>query len=133
MPVEQWAFAVKGDPITQGSMSVFNGRIVHQKTRELTAWRNAIAVACRDVMDRPLEGAVLVEATFSLRAPATGKRRLPHVRPDIDKLARALLDGLTGPAFADDGQVVRLVCSKRYGIPGVSVRIVAVADPDLFD
>lgn len=114
-------------------MSVFNGRIVHQKTRELTAWRNAIGAACRDVMDTPLEGAVQVQAIFSLQAPRSGRRSLPHVRPDIDKLARALLDGLTGPAFADDGQVVRLSCTKRYGAPGVAVRISRVTDPALFD
>lgn len=114
-------------------MSVFQGRIVHQKTRQLTAWRTLIANECRSVMPEPLEGAVEVEADFALRPPKSGKRVLPHVRPDIDKLARAVLDGLTGPAFADDGQVVRLICTKRYGTPGATIRIAPVEDPALFD
>lgn len=132
MGVDQWSFDVQGDPITQGSMSVFNGRIVHQKTRQLNAWRNAIGSACSDVMAEQIEGAVEVEAVFSLKPPISGRRALPHVRPDIDKLARAVLDGLTGTAFADDGQVVRLVCTKRYGSPGASIRIARVTDPLLF-
>ena len=62
-----WQFTVPGTPITQGSMSVFNGRIVHQKSKQLTAWRNAIYQACAAVMDQPLTGAVEVEATFYLQ------------------------------------------------------------------
>ena len=128
-----WAFTVNGTPITQGSMSVFNGRIVHQKTKQLTAWRTAIYAACGDVMVEPLTGAVEVEATFTLQAPKSLRRAMPYVRPDIDKLARAVLDGLTGVAFGDDGQVVRLLCNKHYGEPGVHIRIRALTDEPLFE
>jgi Holliday junction resolvase RusA-like endonuclease len=41
--------------------------------------------------------------------------RRPAGRPDVDKLARAVLDGLTmGGAFTDDSQVVELQASKWY-------------------
>jgi hypothetical protein len=40
------------------------------------------------------------------------------VRPDLDKLVRAVLDALTGPVLADDGQVVLLSAGKFY--PGDS-------------
>ena len=113
------AFDVAGTPVPQGSMSVFNGRIVHQKSKQLTAWRNAIFIACRDVMN-PLEGAVEVSIIFMLEKPRTVIRREPHVKPDVDKLARAAMDGLTGAAFADDSQVTRLHVSKVYGVPGAS-------------
>jgi Holliday junction resolvase RusA-like endonuclease len=129
---ESWQFTVPGKPITQGSMSVFNGRVVHQKSKELTAWRNAVHAACAAVMDRPLTGAVQVEATFTLDKPKATRRTMPYVRPDIDKLARAILDGLTGIAFADDGQVTRLVCEKQYGIPGAHIRVSAIGVPPLF-
>jgi Holliday junction resolvase RusA-like endonuclease len=41
---------------------------------------------------------------------------LPTVKPDIDKLCRAILDALTdsGAIFDDDSQVVQLVASKNY-------------------
>lgn len=111
-------------------MSVFNGRVVHQKGKELTAWRNAINEACRDVMD-PLEGPVKVGITFMMPAPKSTSRRLPHVRPDIDKLARAALDGLTGAAFDDDGQVCDLRVKKVYGTPGAMFLIEGMHDETL--
>jgi Holliday junction resolvase RusA-like endonuclease len=47
---------------------------------------------------------------------------------DVDKLARSVLDSLTGVLFHDDAQVVHLVVSKDYGdAPGVRV---FVADAD---
>lgn len=118
-----WEFFVEGTPTPQGSMSVFNGRIVHQKPKELTAWRNAIGNACRGIME-PLSGPVEVDITFMLSKPRTVTRKQPHVRPDVDKLARAVLDGLTGTAFHDDAQVVRLTARKIYGgIPGAMIVI----------
>jgi len=41
-------------------------------------------------------------------------RVYPCVRPDVDKLSRALLDALTGIAYHDDGQVVALSVRKIY-------------------
>jgi Holliday junction resolvase RusA-like endonuclease len=41
------------------------------------------------------------------------------VKPDIDKLTRAILDGLTdGGLLADDARVVELHITKRYPTPG---------------
>jgi len=45
------------------------------------------------------------------------KRVYPSVKPDADKLLRAVLDSLTGVGFHDDGQVVELVGRKFYGSP----------------
>jgi len=40
-----------------------------------------------------------------------------HVtRPDLDKLCRSTLDGLTGVLFHDDSQVAFLVASKEYAL-----------------
>lgn len=38
----------------------------------------------------------------------------PAKKPDVDKWARHTLDALTGSAYTDDGQVVDLLCQKRY-------------------
>lgn len=38
----------------------------------------------------------------------------PATRPDVDKWARHTLDALTGVVYADDGQVVSLLCEKHY-------------------
>ena len=39
------------------------------------------------------------------------------VMPDVDKLARAALDALTGIVFKDDSQINRLIAVKGYGEP----------------
>ena len=45
-------------------------------------------------------------------------------RPDIDNVAKAILDALNNVVYEDDDQVVNLSVSKRYAIdPFVSVRI----------
>jgi Holliday junction resolvase RusA-like endonuclease len=68
-------------------------------------------------------------AQFQLPAPGNIRKAqwgwLPHVkRPDVDKLARALLDPLTGIVWVDDSQVSFLTVNKVYAWekrPGVTV------------
>jgi Holliday junction resolvase RusA-like endonuclease len=96
------------------------------------AWRTAIAFEAAQAMEgRPvMEGPLVVTARFYLPRPRTAPARIvvPATRPDIDKLARALLDGLTGVVFRDDSQVVTLDAGKRFDveydrIPGVWVYV----------
>jgi Holliday junction resolvase RusA-like endonuclease len=59
---------------------------------------------------RPLEGRVGVEATFCLARP-----RRPARSPDLDRILRALLDGLVaGRAIGDHAQVTDVCCRRRY-------------------
>ncbi len=77
---------------------------------------------------------VQVELLFTLPVPASwpGKKRKaalqgclqPSVKPDIDNLAKSVLDGLNGLVFEDDSQITRLTVSKTYGAaPGVAVYV----------
>ena len=53
---------------------------------------------------------------------------VPAKAPDIDNVAKAVLDGCKGVAFVDDRQVIRLVAEKTYApSAGVDVRIVCRA------
>ena len=61
-----------------------------------------------------LDGPVAVEVAFFLPRGKTVKRKQPAVKPDLDKLVRAVLDALTGYCYKDDGQVVRVVAVKEY-------------------
>ena len=48
---------------------------------------------------------------------------------DIDKLSRAVLDGLTGAIYADDSQVIRLETEKHYSSPeGVWIEVVELSE-----
>ena len=39
-------------------------------------------------------------------------------RPDLDKLLRSTADGLSGAAYTDDAQIVRIIATKRRAAPG---------------
>ena len=79
-----------------------------------------------------------VEIDLYLTRPPSikrGKREWPIVPPDVDKLCRAVNDGLNqgpdgkannGRLWGDDSQVVELVAKKFYAddrAPGADIRI----------
>lgn len=52
-------------------------------------------------------------------------------KPDLDNLAKAVLDSLNGIAYEDDSQCVELEVSKKYGNdPKVIVQVEFVGDKD---
>jgi len=123
---------VAGLPRPQGSMRAMTvggrARMFHADHNDLAVWRGAVTAQAAELWgDAP----PLDEATFALlyfylpRPPSTPKRRTrPDRRPDIDKLARAILDSLTGIVFTDDARVVQLVATKHFAEempPGVRV------------
>lgn len=131
------AFFVAGIPQPQGSKTAYvrGGRavVVDKNPKLLKPWRAAVAkvAAATWVYGRPLEGPVRVYAGFVFERPASVKRDYPHVRPDLDKLLRALMDGITdaGVVWGDDCQVVEIETTKVYGAePGVHVVIKRVGD-----
>ena len=126
-------FTVPGIPKPQGSKQGFvrNGRVtmVEMAGAPLKEWRKAITLTARLEAARQgwvlTDGPVTVKAEFFLPRPKQPKWPLPAVRPDLDKLARALLDGLTeaNTIWVDDCQVTDLTLAKTYGLPGVAVTI----------
>lgn len=125
-------FSVEGLPIPQGSKTVAKsgGRVWLRDANaaRLKPWRARVAAAA-DVghtFDCPVE----VFAVFYLPRPQRLAWWAPAGRVgDIDKLSRALLDGLTdGGLIVDDARVVDLHAHKRYASKAnpVGVRVVVV-------
>jgi Holliday junction resolvase RusA-like endonuclease len=148
MPRDSFSFTVFGvDPAPQGSKKYVGSRMsaagnsipmIVESSPKLPAWRKAVSDAVIQGMldsgdDGKFDGPVKVEAVFYLTRKPSVKRALPIVPPDVDKLARSLLDGITARArsgqilgvWRDDSQVVRLEISKVYatGQSGVAVTI----------
>lgn len=96
-------------------MKVINGHIIHTQGSALAAWRSAIALKAREAGATPVEGALELDMTFTMPRPRTVTRAYPTVPPDLDKLVRAVLDGLTAIAYRDDSQVTALTARKEYG------------------
>jgi Holliday junction resolvase RusA-like endonuclease len=68
--------------------------------------------------------ALVVVLHFHLERPKTVRRLEPTVKPDLDKLVRAVLDGITDArAWNDDSQVIAVWATKSYGVPGVEIRV----------
>lgn len=80
------------------------------------------------------EGPIYVKLIFNMPIPKSfskkkreeaGCQRIQYTKkPDLDNLAKAVLDALNGVAFTDDSQIVRLGMEKRYHrLPGVWLEI----------
>lgn len=116
------AFSVEGKPIQQGSMRAFNNRIVHNKTKELMAWRSMVGQAAHAAGCIPIDGPITISMTFRYQRPKSVTRQHPTVPPDLDKQIRSILDALTGIAYQDDSQVIEIHASKGYSDhPGVDI------------
>jgi len=139
-PWDTVAFAVDGLPIPQGHIRAFsNGGRIHYAhgSPGLKRWRTAVSSAAQAACRVPTDRAVLVTVVFYMPRPkdhhrANGALKVwapayPAVRPDVDRLARAVLDAITGPILADDAQVAALEAHKVYAdailTPGARVTV----------
>lgn len=80
----------------------------------------------------PLTGPVIVRvhlgmpipksATKANRAGMLARKIRPVTKPDIDNLAKSILDAINGAAYKDDNQIVTLLVKKYYAaIPFIKV------------
>jgi len=111
---------VPGKPAPQGSKRhVGNGRLI-ESSREVGPWRERVALAAHGHTRGLLTPPVSVRLEFVLPRPKSApKRSTPSAtkRPDVDKLARAILDALTGVWITDDSHVTDLYAHKRLAEP----------------
>ena len=117
-------FVVTGVPVPQGSMNAFvrNGRaIVTSANAKLKPWRAQVTEASRATgIFFPRESAICLHAEFFLPRPKSLLKRIVfHIRkPDLDKLVRAIGDGVTDSGlWVDDSQVVAIYATKHYVEP----------------
>lgn len=125
---------VHGIPKAQGSKTAFvrGGKPIvaeagsKESRSKHAAWRQAVATAARDLLEAgghtyPASQPVDVGIDFVLPKPGSAPKyvRWAFRKPDLDKLARSVLDGLAdGGLLAADQQVCQLACSKAYVVDG---------------
>lgn len=119
---------IVGDPASQGSHAIMNGRIVQVNSAKHKAWRKAIVEQTILPDDwQPIDEPCELIVNFYLPRPKTVKRGLPSVPPDLDKLIRSVGDALVvAGVLADDSRLVRISARKAYanGIePGATIRV----------
>jgi len=143
MARNSFSFTVFGfEPAPQGSKKYVGTRrtaagnnipLIIESSPKLPAWRKAVSDAVIQAMQdsgdlSKFDGAVKLEAVFYLTRKKTVTRPYPTVPPDLDKVLRSLMDGITAKGqgvWGDDAQVVRIEVSKKYatGESGVAVTI----------
>lgn len=127
---------VIGVPAPQGSKTRTKWG-VREDNPATRPWRAAVAAEAHQAMNgRPLlTGPVTLEVSFAFPRPKSHYRSGRHaadlkrgapvycpVRPDLDKLLRAIGDALTGTVLRDDAQIVEAHARKTYATPA-SARI----------
>ena len=132
-------FTVYGTPRPQGSLRAFIPKgwkrpILTSDNTKLKPWRQEIAQTAQLKVRTsdtcwPLERgiAVTVRCEFFFAKPKSTKKSVvaKTTKPDLDKLARSLLDALTGIVFEDDSQVTMLIVSKGFGNPRAEISVTA--------
>jgi len=122
-------FVVEGlSPAPQGSKRHVGGGRMIESSAKVRPWREAVRQEALATGTPMAAGPVFVRITFRFNRPkghlnTQGNLKpsapIEHVkRPDLDKLVRSTLDGLTGALFTDDSQVAFMVASKEYAAPG---------------
>jgi crossover junction endodeoxyribonuclease RusA len=119
------AFTVYGTPRPQGSTRAFYvkslGRaVITSDNVKLKPWRQQISDTALSLNAAKFDRAVPVEVSmhFYFQRPARAKkRRGMTVKPDGDKLVRAIFDAITGVLIEDDAQIVVFQARKHYGGP----------------
>ncbi len=131
-------FWTDGRPQTKGSTKGFGfvrkhgpragsiGVNITNDNVKAKGWAQLVAMAARSAYHgAALEGPMCVGVTFHLPRPKShsGKRGLKPGAPrypiakerdDTDKLVRCALDAITGIAWVDDSQVVKIEAAKVY-------------------
>lgn len=130
---------VKGNPAPQGSKRYLGktkeGKaIIAETSNKTTPWRADIMGACERYQQAhpeelfPLTGGLMARMVFHFQRPKSSpRRRRPHmtVPPDLDKLARGVLDPLQIQGIiGNDSMLVSLNLEKLYvGDPGASMPV----------
>lgn len=123
----------------------FRGVVVDDNKKPLKDWRTDVVLGAQRAMSDaggtwPVLGPLAVRLVLAMPRPSSApktRRTWPAVKPDVDKLARALLDALTDAGvWKDDAQVVDLHVLKDYPgpdvgqhVPGVRITVTRVGDP----
>jgi Holliday junction resolvase RusA-like endonuclease len=80
------SLSVSGDPASQGSHAIINGRIVQVNSKKHKAWRRAIvnqAIATLPPDWEPIDGPCELIVNFYMPKGKSVSRGLPSVAPDL--------------------------------------------------
>lgn len=133
-------FTIPGEPTAQGRprFSTHGGFVKAydpEKSRNYKAYVKLLASEAMQNIGLTLTELPLgVEIITDVGIPASKSKKfkeqalnglqLPIKKPDVDNVAKIILDSISGIVYKDDKQIVKLTVSKKYSdIPKVEVKI----------
>jgi Holliday junction resolvase RusA-like endonuclease len=131
-------FTIDSPPVSKGrpKFSKIGGFVRTYTPKKTSDYETIVRETAQQAMGptEPLETPTAVYLYIRLPIPKSyHKKRLqaclkglerPIKKPDIDNLAKSVLDGLNGIVYKDDGQIVSLHVTKVYAsVPGVDVLV----------
>jgi Holliday junction resolvase RusA-like endonuclease len=131
-------FTVDANPVPKGRprYSAITGFVRTYTPKKTSDYETIVRETAQQAMGptEPLETPTAVYLYIRLPIPKSyPKKRLqaclkglerPIKKPDIDNLAKSVLDGLNGIVYRDDGQIVSLHVTKVYAsVAGVDVLV----------
>ena len=121
---------IPGEPCAQGRprFAVVRGRAVAFDPAKSKNYKNFVKVLAMEAIEKqswkynelPLAFEIVVwqsipkSKTKKFREAAAIGKEYPTVKPDVDNVAKTIMDALSGVVYKDDKQVVDLLIKKRY-------------------
>jgi Holliday junction resolvase RusA-like endonuclease len=126
-------FVVKGAPVPKARpRAAMRGEypIIYTPKNTVQFERYVKQIATEHAPPKPLTGAICLDLKFMVQRPQSlpAKIRYNTKKPDIDNLAKSVMDALEGIIYERDAQIVSLLVNKDYGPPCCDIIIEELAE-----
>lgn len=128
---------VPGTPQPQGNHRVGRAGHIYDSNPKLEGWRRAVTLVARRAWlpRKPLDEPACVAIEFKMPRPKRPRFTHPAVKPDLDKLERAIGDALEAAGvLKNDSRIVHVTKEKVYAapgeLPGATITIAPLAEKD---
>lgn len=105
------------EPVPKGRPRISRSGHAFTPAKTRAAEKEIQAILRSRYPGKPLDGPLSVDVQFFLTKPKSVKRESPHVKPDLDNLAKLVLDSANDILWADDAQICVLNLEKSYARP----------------
>ncbi|MCR5174624.1 MAG: RusA family crossover junction endodeoxyribonuclease [Oscillospiraceae bacterium] len=121
-------FTKDGHAYTPQNTVAYQGQIAAHYWQALSKAHETLTIEVKSAyVEIDIQARFPVPASDSktLQLQKLSGRVRPKSKPDLDNIAKAVLDALNDFAYCDDSQVIRLTVSKRYSdISGLLVTVI---------
>lgn len=133
----EMTFSIPGKPFAKQRPKFSRARGVAYTPKETVQFENVVRAIAAEIFSQPLQGPIGVHvlAVFEPAKSWSRRKRADHLgqwhlqKPDADNVLKAVLDGLSRIAFADDSQVADQRCRKVWGEKAETVVTITALDP----